>query len=182
MNRNFRKVVKLVIEITALVVIAADLALAVGLVLVSSRVRSERELHTSLSDQVRAEQSVVAHLQKTVDTLPMTEGQIRLFLDNHVPSRREAFARATRLIWALKQKSGVQLNGVGYKRDQRAQDQPLQRLALEVSLEGSFPNLLNFAHLLETASDFVVVRGCSFNPGEGGKLGLHVSADFYTTP
>ena len=99
-----------------------------------------------------------------------------------VPSRREGFARATHLIWSLKEDSGVRIDGVSFKPEKRTQDDPLQPLAAEVSLEGPFSNLINFAHSLETASDFVVVRALNFNPGEGAKLSLHLSADFYITP
>jgi len=181
MKKNLHKTLKPFLEIAALVVLATDVLLAAGTIWFSSRVRVERELHGSVQAQVAVQQATVKRLEETKARLPGTEGQIKLFLESHVPSRREGFARATRLVWLLKQKCGVQLDGVGYKPD-RTQDEPLRRLALEVTLEGPFFNLIEFAHSLETASDFVVLRAFNFTPGEGGKLGLHLSADFYVVP
>jgi hypothetical protein len=182
MKTNLRKVYKPIFEIAALAAIVVDLALGAVLVWSSSRLDAEREAYANLRAQVGAQQMLVTRLQETMATLPVTEGLMKLFLDNHVPSRREGYSRATHLIWSLKESSGVQLDGLSYKREKRTQDEPLQPLAVEVSLEGTFSNLINFAHSLETASDFVVVRALNFNSGEGAKLSLHLSADFYITP
>src|SRR5439155_1905674 len=182
MKTNLRKVYKPIFEIAALAAIVIDLALGGALVWSSSRVDAEREAYANLRDRLGAQQMLVTRLQETMATLPGTAGQVKLFLDNHVPSRREGFSRATHLIWSLKEDSGVRLDGLSFKPEKRTQDDPLQPLAAEVSLEGPFSNLINFAHSLETASDFVVVRALNFNPGEGAKLSLHLSADFYITP
>jgi hypothetical protein len=181
MKKNLRNYIKPVVEVAALVIVVADLLLGAGLVWFSSRVDEEREVHDAVQRQVTAEEAVVKGLERTAAALPGTQGQIRLFRQNHVASRREGYGRATRLMWSLKEKAGVQLDGVGFKPE-RLQNEPFQRLALEVSVEGPFPKLINFAHSLETASDFVLVRTFNFTPGEGGKLSLHLSADFYITP
>jgi hypothetical protein len=182
MQMNSRKIFKPILEIAALVVIAVNLVLGVGLVWLSSRVGAERDSYSNLRSQVAAQEILVKRLRGTIATLPVTEGQVKLFLEDHVPSRREGFSRATQLIWSLKDEAGVQLEGVSYKPTKTAVDEPLQPLGAEITLGGTFSNLISFAHSLETADDFVVVRGLNFAPGEGGKLNLHLSADFYISP
>src|SRR5690349_19462765 len=179
---SHRKVYKPVLEIAAIAVVVIDLALGVSLMWISSRVASSRDASMSLRSQVAAHQMLVKRLQETIATLPVTAGQVKLFLDNHVPSRREGFSRATHLIWSLKEKSGVQVEGVSYKPAKRALGDPLEPLSMEVTLNGAFPDLISFAHSLETTSDFVVIRALNFTPGEGGKLSLHLSADSYISP
>jgi hypothetical protein len=182
MKTNFRNVYKPILEIAALLVVAIDLALGVGLTWISSRVASGRDASMTLRSQVAAQQMLVKQLQQTIATLPVTAGQVKLFLDNHVPSRREGFSRATHLIWSLKEKSGVQVEGVSYRPAKRVLEDPLEPLSMEVTLDGTFADLIRFAHSLETASDFVVIRGLNFTGGESGKLSLHLSADFYISP
>jgi len=182
MKGNSRKIFKSAVTIAALAVVVIDLVLGAGLVWLSSRVDTEREVYRTLRNQVTAQEMLVKRLRQTITALPVTEGQVKLFVENHVPSRREGFSRATHLIWSLKEEADVQLEGVSYKPTKSGVDEPFQPLATEITLEGTFPNLVSFAHSLETADDFVLVRGLNFTPGEGGKLSLHLSADFYISP
>ena len=60
---------------------------------------------------------------------------------------------------------------------------PLERLSLDINVQGSYPGLLEFSHALETANDFILVREFIFTPGEeNGALGLRLGADLYVTP
>jgi hypothetical protein len=59
----------------------------------------------------------------------------------------------------------------------------MQRLGLVIIVAGPFPGLLKFAHALETASDFIVIR--SFNiaaAGDTHDLEMRLTADLYLTP
>jgi hypothetical protein len=60
--------------------------------------------------------------------------------------------------------------------------EPLERLGIEVDVQGSFPSLLGFAHAVETSSDFLVLRGFSLETGDGETLALRMAADLYVTP
>jgi len=42
--------------------------------------------------------------------------------------------------------------------------------------------VLNFAHALETASDFLLVRSFTFERGESGTVALRLGADLYLKP
>src|SRR6476661_4698050 len=103
MTTNLRKVYKPIFGIAAFAAIVIDLALGAVLVWSSNRVDAEREAYANLRAQVGAQQKLVTGLQETMARLPVTEGQMKLFLDNHVPSRREGYSRATHLIWSLKE-------------------------------------------------------------------------------
>jgi hypothetical protein len=113
--------------------------------------------------------------------LPEAEKQLSAFLRNHVPSRRQGFSHAARLMRRLTEQAGLRLSGLGYKLESSEND-PLQRLGMEVEVEGPFSSLLNFAHALETAGDFIVVRDFAFEPAEGQVVALRLGADLYLKP
>jgi Tfp pilus assembly protein PilO len=169
------------VEIAAVFLIAADIVLYVAVVHpLKSSAESEQQESDSLRQQVRAEQARLAALEKSQADLPATDTQIQDFFSKHVPSRRKGFSRAAALVRELTQKSGVQLTAVGYRLDS-THKQVLDRLGIEMEVTGAFPDLLRFTHALETADDFVLVRGLSFEPAEEGGLALRIAADLYMT-
>jgi Tfp pilus assembly protein PilO len=123
----------------------------------------------------------VARLEKYQAALPEADTQIQGFLREHVPPRRRAFSHAARLVRRLTQAAGLQLADVAYRLDS-TDEEPFQRLGIELDVEGSFPGLLNFAHALETADELVLVRDFAFEPVEGGTVALRLTADLYLTP
>lgn len=131
--------------------------------------------------RIRDEQALIESLEKAQEGLPGADEQVKSFFRSHVPQRRKGFSRAARFVRRISDLAGLRLADVAYKLDS-TRDDPLQRLEIELSVEGSFPNLLQFAHALETASDLVVMRDFSFASAEGGNLALRVGADLYLTP
>jgi len=75
----------------------------------------------------------------------------------------------------------VQLSGVSYRLDE-VKGEPLQRLGIEINVQGPFPSLLGFAHAVETSSDFLVLRGFTLEAGDEGTLELRMRVDLYVTP
>jgi Tfp pilus assembly protein PilO len=179
--RNARKTLIPVLEVAALALVLLDVGLGFSVVWARDRLTARKELLASVRRQVLDEQSRVATLENSQAQLPDAEGQLKLFQSNHLSPRREAYTRASRLVRELADKAGVLLAGIGYKLEPK-QDTPLERLSLEVGVDGSFPSLINFSHALETASEFIVVRNFTFTPGDGGKLALRLGADLYMTP
>lgn len=131
--------------------------------------------------QWQREKAQLADLEKRDAAVPVEDRQLRSFLEQHVPSRRQGFSRAALLIQRLTQQANVQLAAISYNLDQ-AKSEPFEHLSLRVNVEGPFGDLLGFAHALETASDFIVVRGFKFETGNGTTLGLRVNADLYLMP
>ncbi len=145
------------------------------------RVRAAQiERDTLLREAIGQEQRVrrLLHYQQS---LPGAEQKIQDFVDEHVPPRQRGFSRGARLLNDVAGESGVQLGGVRYQLDTK-HPLPLERLAMEVSAQGSFDGLVKFAHGLETADDFLVLREFSLLPGDGGNLALKLSLDMYLEP
>lgn len=182
MSTSRRKTLVRAIEGTAVVLVVLDFALYFALLLPFGnlmKVEQERRANTYRALQEHAER--VARLESYVEALPVADEQIKLFLHDHVPQRRRGYSHAARLVREFARDAGIQLTGVAYSLDSDRKA-PLERLGMTVNVEGPFERLLNFAHALETASDFIVVRDFAFQPGNQGALSLRVSADLYLAP
>lgn len=127
------------------------------------------------------ERAKLSGLEAGAAALPGEQQQAKLFFDEHIPPRRVAFSRAATLIEKLTQRSHVDLTAIKYTPE-ADQAEPVSHLNLDAGVRGSFDNLLDFAHGLETADDFIVVRSFKFAAEDGGVLALHVNADLYLTP
>ncbi len=166
----------------ALVMVGLDLAAYFGLdrPLAHLAAREEQQFTLIRLDWLR-EKARWAQLEKRSAAIPVEDHKLRTFLEHHIPPRREGFSRAALLIQHLTQESGVQLSGIAYNVD-RERGEPFEHLGLRVSVEGPFAGLLTFAHQLETASDFIVVRSFKFTSVENNGLGLQLRADLYLMP
>ncbi len=183
MRKIRRKALIQIIEKVAVGLVLLNAAVYFALVQpLSKRLEVEQQRFAAKRHQVREEQRRVSRLEKFQAALPGTDDKIKVFLRNHVPPRRRGYSHAARLVEQLTQKAGLQLSApVAYRLDS-PRDEPLQRLRIEVSVAGPFPSLLNFAHALETASDFIVLHDFTFEPSEGGMVTLRVGADLYLMP
>ena len=158
------------------------LALAVWLVVVrpfEDKLLAEQQVYRNARQQKLAAEARVARLEKIQVT--DADGELKGFVSEHMPPRRRSFSKAADLVRRLTQESGVQLTGVSYRLGE-VKGEPLQRLGIEISVQGPFPNLLGFAHAVETSPDFLVLRGFSLETGDGGTLDLRMAADLYLTP
>ncbi len=140
---------------------------------------AQQQAYRNARQQKLTMEARVARLEK----IPVTDADAELnqFESEHMPSRRRSFSKAADLVRRLTAESGVQLSGVSYRLGE-VKDEPLQRLGIEVSVQGPFPSLLDFAHAVETSADFLVLRGFSLETGDGGTLALRMTADLYVTP
>jgi Tfp pilus assembly protein PilO len=143
---------------------------------------AERD-HEHLRQTVRNQQVRVDILKKYEAALPQVGKGLEDFTTNRTPSRREAYSTAAHLIHKIADAAGVKVASMGYRLDTTEHNDPLERLELDISLEGSYVSLLKFSHALETANDFILVREFNFTPaGENQALGLRLGADLYLTP
>jgi Tfp pilus assembly protein PilO len=182
MQKQRRRTIRRFIERAALVVAALDIVIYAAVVrpLHAHVVRTEEAF-----DQVRLatlkSRANVARLERERNLLPQTDQDLKAFLASHVPSRRWGFSEAERLVRRLTDKSNVQLASVDYKLRSGA-SQPLDRLGVQVTVTGAFPDLLKFSRSIETASDLILVRDFSFTAGGAHDISLRVDADLYLTP
>jgi Tfp pilus assembly protein PilO len=138
--------------------------------------------HGALRQTIRNQQVRVDLLKKYEAALPQAGKGLEDFTTNRTPSRREAYSTAAHLIHKVADASGVKVSSMGYRLDIGHND-PLERLELDINLQGPYASLLKFAHALETANDFILVREFNFTPGgDNQALGLRLDADMYLTP
>ena len=182
MARITRKRLARIVEAVALSLAGLDLIvyLAVAHPLASAVATKQQEF-SAARKSIRASELRLAQLSHSITELPATGEQVKQFLSDHVPPRRRGFSRAAGLVRQITQDSGVQLTAVSYRLETEHKE-PLQRLSVQVNVRGPFQSLLHFTHALETAKDFVLVRGLVLQPGDGGTLTLRLVADLYVTP
>ena len=147
-----------------------------------SKVSEGTRQHAELRQKMRTQQARLELLKKFDAAIPRVGKQLEDFDANRTPSRREGFSSAAHLIHEVEKASGVKVSTLAYRLDTEHKE-PLKRLELEINAQGSYAGLLKFSHALETASDFILVRGFILAPGDtAGALGLRLDADFYLTP
>lgn len=182
MRKSRRQVLIHAIERVGLALILLDVVLYFAMLRpVQNWVASEEQRFAETRRRVREEKARVERLEKFQASLPGAGDRIQAFKRDHLPPRRHGFSEAARLLRKVSEQAGVQLGPVTYRRDSE-QNQPLVRLGFETDVDGSFAALMKFAHALETASDFILIREFSFTPGEGDTLSLRLVADLYLTP
>lgn len=140
----------------------------------------EQRFSTTRMEWLREKQHLV-YLEKRDAQIPTENHQLKAFVQQHVPPRREGYSRAALLVDRLTEQSGVQLTGISYGLNE-VKGEPFEHLGVKVEVQGPFGGLLSFAHALETASDFIVVRSFKFEAAGGGMLGLKLNADLYLMP
>lgn len=142
---------------------------------------AEARRHEELRQTVHNQQVRVELLKKFDEALPQAGKGLEDFTNNRIPPRREAFSTAAHLIHKVADASGVKISNLAYHLDTEHHD-PLERLDLDIMVQGPYAGLLKFSHALETANDFVLVRDFNFSPGDNGALSLRLGADVYVTP
>ena len=179
MSKGRRKTIVRIVEVTALVLVILDLTLYFALVRPLRTMRTEEEAsYAAARERLRDLKARAARLEKYQAAVPEAEGALTDFLKEHMPARRQGFSRAVRMVRELTDKASLHLASVSYKLES-SKDDPFERLAVQVDVEGSYSNLISFAHTLETSSDLIVLRDFSFEPAEGRVLALRLGADLY---
>jgi hypothetical protein len=182
MARLRRRTLHRILEIAALGMVGLDLLfyLAVARPLANG-VKDQQDRFAEARQQVRLIQTRIGQAQDELNALPSTDAAMKKFLDAHVPPRQRGYSRAAGLVHKLTDDSNVQLKRVAYRLTVDPKE-PLQRLGIQVNVEGPFEGLLKFAHELETTDDLLLVRGVILQPGDNGGLGLRLLAELYVTP
>jgi len=184
MTINRRKLLTHVLEALAATLVIGDVALYFAVLRpLQDRVREEQEHHRQARVILTPEEKRVERLDQYDKELPTAKDQIGAFLDKHVPPRHQQYSTADKLVADLSEKSGVQLTALGYRAEtEHKNPNPLRWLRIEVTAEGEFKNLMDFAHQLECGDDFMLIRYVSFDTGDRGQPNLRLAADLYVAP
>ena len=182
MSKGRRKTIVRIVEGTALALVLLDLTLYFALVRPLRTMRTEEEAsYAAARERVRDLKARAARLEKYQASVPEAEGALADFLKEHLPARRQGFSRAHRMVRELTDNASLHLASVSYKLESSKED-PFERLAVQVEVEGTYSNLISFAHALETSSDLIALRDFNFEPTEGRSLALRLGADLYLKP
>jgi Tfp pilus assembly protein PilO len=143
---------------------------------------AERE-HERIRETIRDQQARAEILKKYAVAVPQVGKGLETFTTNRTPSRREAYSTAAHLIHKIADAAGVKVASTGYRLDSATHGDPLEKLELDINLQGSYAGLVKFSHALETTNDFILVRDFNFTPGgDNEPLGLRLGAELYVTP
>jgi Tfp pilus assembly protein PilO len=182
MRKSRRQIANRIVELAALGLVAMNLAVFFGVYRpLGEKLAGETRRHAELRQMIRNEQSRVELLDKFKNALPLTGKELEDFTSNRIPPRREAYSTADHLVHKVADASGVKVSTLGFRLE-REQKDPLEQLALSINVQGPYEGLLKFSHALETANDFILLRGFTITPGDAGALGLRLDADLYLTP
>ncbi|MFB3922710.1 MAG: type 4a pilus biogenesis protein PilO [Terriglobia bacterium] len=182
MSKSRRKTIVRIIEATALALVLLDVTLYFALVRPLRVMRTREEAsYAAARERVRDLRVRAAQLEKYRTAVPEAERELADFLKEHLPSRRQGFSRAVRMVRELTDNSNLHLASVAYKLESSKED-PFERLAVDLDVEGPYANLIGFAHALETSSDLIVLRDFSIEPTEGQGLALRLVANLYLKP
>ena len=146
-----------------------------------NKLDAEARRHTELRQAIRNQQVRVDLLKKYEAALPQVGKGLEDFTADRAPSRREAYSTAAHLIDKVADGAGVKVTTRVYRLYTEHKD-PLEQLAIDMSVQGSYASLLKFSHALETAKEFILVREFSLTPGESGAMSLRLGAALYLTP
>ena len=182
-RKSRRQIINRIIEAVGVGLVALDLVAFFAVYKpLGKRLDEEVSHHEELRQSVRNEQRRVELLQRYQADFPKVGKGLEDFTANRTPSRREAYSTAAHLIHKVADASGVQLMTIVYRPDTTRQN-ALERLGVEINAQGPYTGLLKFAHALETANDFLLVREFTIAAGgPNGALGLRLGADLYLTP
>ena len=182
MRRSRRQIVTRILEITGLGLVILDIALFFGAYRpLEKKLAVEQEKYAAGRQNIRAQQARIERLAKFQDALPHAGDQLHDFVAASIPPRKRGFSQAAHLIRQVTEASGVLLTSVDYRLDSKHLE-PLERLGVDINVDGPYLKILKFAHALETAKEFILIREFTLASGEGGNLSLRLLADLYLTP
>jgi Tfp pilus assembly protein PilO len=170
------------IKVAGLGLVALDIVIYLAVYRpLGGKIAAEQQRYSRERERVRDQQARVSRLEEFQAALPQAGEQLKDFRDRRTSPRRRGFSTAAHLVRKVADAAGVQPPSVTYRLD-AAHNDPLEPLGLEINTGGSYAGLLKFAHALETANDFILIREFNFVAAENGMLSLRLVADFYLTP
>ena len=182
MRRNRHQIVTRVFQVAGISLVLLDVLLYfVVYQQTQSQLSSELEQFASVRQRIFDGEARIERLTKYKAGLPETGKTLAALIEDHTLHRRQAYSQAFKLLRLVAEQSGAQLGKVDFKRNDRALG-PVLPLGAAINVEGTFPQLLKFAHGLETSSDLLVIRSFSLTEGEDTPLQLRLLVDMYFTP
>lgn len=182
MTRQRRKLWTRIAEAVAVTLVVLNVVMYFVLVRPLRNMRASAESgYGATRARIQEAKGRVARLEQYRVDVPRSEAELQDFLREHISGRRQGFSHAARMVRQMSEDSKVRLTGVSYKLSGPGDD-PLARLGLDFDVEGAFPDMLRFAHALETSGEFLTVKSLSWSPAETRTIAMHVSTELYLRP
>jgi Tfp pilus assembly protein PilO len=183
-KKSRRQIINRIFELLAIVLLALSAGAYFGIYRpLGSKVDAAEREQVSLLQTVRNQRVRLELLKKYQAALPGSGKGLQDFTSKRTPSRREAYSTAAHLVHKFADAAGVKVTTMGYRLETSQHDEPLEKLDLAINVQGAYPNLMKFSHALETADDFILVKGFNFAiGGDTVPLALHLDADLFLTP
>ena len=181
MRKSRRQIVNRIAEATGVGLVTLSLLVFFAIYRpLGSKIEVAARTHSALRQTIRNQQVRVEVLKKFETELPEAGKGLESFEAERTPARREGYSTAAHLVHKLADSAGVKVSSMGYRLDLGHKDDPLERLTLTIDLEGQYAKLLKFAHALENANEFLVMRDFNFTSGGDNQgLTLRLGADLY---
>lgn len=182
MQRKHRQFVEQIVAAAAIGLVTLDIILFLAAYRpLGSDIVAAQQHYTLARNEARIQEARVNQLKKFEKALPEGGELFQEFVSHRTSPRRRAFSTAAQLLRKSAQTAEVEPPNVNYKIDSKYHN-PLNRVGLEITTQGTYEGLVKFAHALETANDFLLIRGFSLAIGDKGILTLKLFADLYVTP
>lgn len=182
MQRKQRQFVERVAAAAGIGLVALDVVLYLAAYRpLGSDIVAAQQHYTQARNGVRIQQLRVNKLEKFKAALPQAGLLFQEFVNHRTSASRRAFSTAAKLLRTSAGTAGVEPPSVAYKVDSKRHGL-LNRVGLEITTQGTYEGLVKFAHTLETANDFLLIRGFSLAIGDKGTMTLKLFADLYVTP
>jgi Tfp pilus assembly protein PilO len=182
-RKSRRQIINRIVETTGIVLVALDLLVFFAVYRpLGNKLEAVGRGQEELRQAVRNQQFRVDLLKSYEAALPHAKEGLQEFTTNRAPSRREAYSTAAHLIHKAADAAGVRLSTTAFHLELQHKD-PLERLGVEINVQGPYASLMKFSHALETANDFILIREFTYTPGgENGAVDLRLVAELYLTP
>ena len=142
--------------------------------LAKSRAQREADLldmQAQLKDKER-ELGPSRGMDKKIDA---ANGDIATFYKDRLPAQ---YSQIDSALAKAGQDTGVQLQGIAYKRDKQVVDD-LQKVEILLTISGSYVNDVKFINAVERDKVFFVIGSVALGGGTGGVVQLQVRAETY---
>ena len=146
----------------------------------SQRVANIEQRDRNAEDNLRAAQSDQAQAAGTLEGRDRAATELAAFYSRVLPSDLSGARRLTHLRLAqLARESNLKFIRASFEAVAE-RNRTLTRLQIELALSGSYSDMRDFIHALETSADFVVIDNLELGEGaDGGPLSVTVRLSTY---
>lgn len=170
--RELRRPLTLIAVVLAVICVAAGAVLLSPLAARSRRMADEKRVH----DQLQRVMHEAIPLQNIDEKIKTAQQQVSAFYSNRLPARDSDIVAE---LSALAQQSSVKLGNARYLTPTDTDLPNLSRLEMDISLVGSYTNVVKFINALERDKVFFILDRVNLSEQQGGNVRLELHLETY---